>query len=50
MWRNVPEEITACGEDTAVAGKSVSLDLDGEVGHQASLAERPEHGQQLESV
>lgn len=47
---DVPEKITACSEDTAMAGKSVSLDLDGEVGHQAALPERPEHGQQLESM
>lgn len=47
---DIPEEITACSENTAMAGKSVSLDLDGEVRHQASLPERPEHGEQLESM
>lgn len=30
-----------------MAGKSVSLDLNGEVGHQAPLPERSEHGEQL---
>lgn len=45
--QRLPEEITTCGQDTAMAVKSVSLDLNGEVGHQTPLPERSEHGEQL---
>lgn len=34
----IPKEITACSQDTAMAGKTVSLDLNGEVKHQATLS------------
>lgn len=33
-----------------MTGKRLSLNLDGKVGHQASLPERPEHSEQLESM
>lgn len=50
-WVDVlPEEITASCKNTAMAGKTVLLDFDGEVKQQASLPEWAENAQQLQAV